>query len=81
MLYSVGSDMIRLQCAFVDTPEVERIINHIGKQKAMVLLISYQNTRVMMLKEVVIPSMQMIWMKCSMKQPVWWCKVNMEVPV
>lgn len=34
MLYSVGSDMIRLQCAFVDTPEVERIINHIGKQKS-----------------------------------------------
>jgi S-DNA-T family DNA segregation ATPase FtsK/SpoIIIE len=25
MLFSTGSDLIRLQCAFVDTPEVERI--------------------------------------------------------
>jgi len=34
MLYSVGSDMIRLQCAFVDTPEVERVITHIGNQRS-----------------------------------------------
>ncbi|HEX5624654.1 MAG TPA: DNA translocase FtsK, partial [Saprospiraceae bacterium] len=34
MLYSVGSDMIRLQCAFVDTPEVERVIKHIGNQQS-----------------------------------------------
>ena len=33
MLYSVGSDMIRLQCAFVDTPEVERVIKFIGTQQ------------------------------------------------
>ncbi len=34
MLYSVGSDVIRLQCAFVDTPEVERVIKTIAKQRS-----------------------------------------------
>ncbi len=33
MLYTVGNDMVRLQCAFVDTPEVDRIANFIGNQK------------------------------------------------
>ncbi|RYD97208.1 MAG: DNA translocase FtsK [Sphingobacteriales bacterium] len=33
MLVSHGSEMIRLQCAFVDTPEVERIVEFIGKQQ------------------------------------------------
>jgi len=33
MLLTVGSDIIRLQCAFVDTPEVEEAINHIAGQK------------------------------------------------
>jgi len=33
MLLSVGSDIIRLQCAFVDTPEVEEVIQHIADQK------------------------------------------------
>ncbi|WP_375238795.1 DNA translocase FtsK 4TM domain-containing protein [Aurantibacter sp.] len=34
MLYTQGNDMIRVQCAFVDTPEVEKIVNYIGAQKA-----------------------------------------------
>ncbi|NOT37331.1 MAG: DNA translocase FtsK [Saprospiraceae bacterium] len=34
MLYSVGSDVIRLQCPFVDTPEVERVIKTISKQRS-----------------------------------------------
>jgi S-DNA-T family DNA segregation ATPase FtsK/SpoIIIE len=34
MLYTQGNDMIRIQCAFVDTPEVERITDFIGSQKA-----------------------------------------------
>ena len=34
MLYTQGNDMIRIQCAFVDTPEVERITEFIGSQKA-----------------------------------------------
>ncbi|MGV6844949.1 MAG: DNA translocase FtsK [Lutibacter sp.] len=34
MLYSGGNDLIRLQCAFVDTPEVERITDFIGSQRA-----------------------------------------------
>jgi len=34
MLISQGSDMIRLQCAFVDTPELEHITNYIGEQQA-----------------------------------------------
>ncbi|OJV54400.1 MAG: hypothetical protein BGO31_09545 [Bacteroidetes bacterium 43-16] len=33
MLVSHGSEMIRLQCAFVDTPEVERIVEFIGTQQ------------------------------------------------
>lgn len=33
MLLSVGGNIIRLQCAFVDTPEVEKVINHIGSQQ------------------------------------------------
>jgi S-DNA-T family DNA segregation ATPase FtsK/SpoIIIE len=32
LLFSQGSDMIRVQCAFVDTPEVEEISSYIGKQ-------------------------------------------------
>jgi len=34
MLISVGSDLTRLQCAFVDTPEVDKITNFIGSQRA-----------------------------------------------
>ena len=33
MLISTGSDLVRVQCAFVDTPEVERITDFIGNQK------------------------------------------------
>ncbi|QCX53652.1 DNA translocase FtsK [Elizabethkingia sp. JS20170427COW] len=33
MLYFNGNDLTRLQCAFVDTPEVERIADFIGEQK------------------------------------------------
>jgi S-DNA-T family DNA segregation ATPase FtsK/SpoIIIE len=32
MLFSQGNDMIRVQCAFVDTPEVDLISQYIGKQ-------------------------------------------------
>ena len=34
LLYSNGNDLVRVQCAFVDTPEVERIVDYIGGQKA-----------------------------------------------
>lgn len=34
MLMSTGSDLIRLQCAFVDTPEVEELTEFIGSQRA-----------------------------------------------
>jgi S-DNA-T family DNA segregation ATPase FtsK/SpoIIIE len=33
MLLSTGSEMVRLQCAFVDTPEVEEITDFIGNQR------------------------------------------------
>ena len=33
MLVSHGSELLRLQCAFVDTPEVERIVDFIGSQR------------------------------------------------
>lgn len=34
MIYSTGSDLLRLQCGFVDTPEVEKICDFIGEQRA-----------------------------------------------
>ena len=34
MLLSTGSDLIRLQCAFVDTPEVEKIAHFIEEQQS-----------------------------------------------
>jgi len=34
MLFSQGNDLIRVQCAFVDTPEVENIVHHINQQQA-----------------------------------------------
>jgi len=33
MLLSMGSDIIRLQCAFVDTPEVDEICEFVGNQR------------------------------------------------
>ena len=34
MLLSTGSDLIRLQCAFIDTPEIEKLTEYIGSQRA-----------------------------------------------
>jgi len=34
LLYTQGNDLTRVQCAFVDTPEVEKICEFIGAQKA-----------------------------------------------
>jgi len=34
MLYTAGNDLNRIQCAFVDTPEVEKITDFIGSQRA-----------------------------------------------
>lgn len=33
MLYSTGSELVRLQCPFVDTPEVEEVTSFIGNQR------------------------------------------------
>ena len=33
MLLSTGNDLIRLQCAFIDTPEVEKVTEFIGEQR------------------------------------------------
>lgn len=33
LLFSQGSDLVRIQCAFVDTPEVEGIAQYIGNQR------------------------------------------------
>ena len=33
MLYTTGNELIRIQCAFVDTPEVDEIADYIGSQK------------------------------------------------
>jgi S-DNA-T family DNA segregation ATPase FtsK/SpoIIIE len=36
MLLSTGNDLVRLQCAFIDTPEVEAITSYIGEQRGFV---------------------------------------------
>ncbi|MCM1108321.1 MAG: DNA translocase FtsK [Clostridium sp.] len=36
MLFSTGADPVRVQCAFVDTPEVERISAYIARQQSYV---------------------------------------------
>jgi S-DNA-T family DNA segregation ATPase FtsK/SpoIIIE len=33
MLFAQGNDMIRLQCAFIDIPEIEKITEYIGSQQ------------------------------------------------
>lgn len=33
MLFTTGNELVRLQCAFVDTPEVDEITEYIGSQK------------------------------------------------
>jgi DNA segregation ATPase FtsK/SpoIIIE, S-DNA-T family len=33
MLLSTGNDLIRIQCAFIDTPEVEKVVDYIGSQQ------------------------------------------------
>jgi|GEM_PF-6149 len=33
MLFSAGSDLIRVQCAFIDTPEVDRVCDYVGEQQ------------------------------------------------
>lgn len=33
MLISHGSELLRVQCAFVDTPEVEKVVDFIGEQR------------------------------------------------
>jgi S-DNA-T family DNA segregation ATPase FtsK/SpoIIIE len=34
MLLSTGSDLLRLQCGFIDTPEIDRVTEYIGSQRA-----------------------------------------------
>jgi S-DNA-T family DNA segregation ATPase FtsK/SpoIIIE len=34
MLYTQGNELVRIQCAFVDTPEINKITDFIGSQKA-----------------------------------------------
>ena len=34
LLYTNGNEVVRVQCAFIDTPEVEKIVDYIGGQKA-----------------------------------------------
>ncbi|MCQ2310492.1 MAG: DNA translocase FtsK [Paludibacteraceae bacterium] len=33
MLYSGGGNLTRIQCAFIDTPEVEALVNHVSEQQ------------------------------------------------
>jgi len=33
MLLSTGSELIRLQCAFIDTPEIDKVTEFIGSQR------------------------------------------------
>ena len=48
MLYTQGNELIRIQCAFVDTPEVEKVSEFIGSQKgeeaAKIIVIAQQGS-------------------------------------
>lgn len=33
MLYTAGSDLTRIQCAFIDTPEVDKLVDFVGDQQ------------------------------------------------
>ncbi len=33
MLFTSGNEVIRVQCAFIDTPEVEKIVHHVSEQQ------------------------------------------------
>ena len=44
MLYTQGNDLIRIQCAFVDTPEVERISHTLADKGVTQTHIFCQNT-------------------------------------
>jgi len=37
LLYSAGQEPVRIQCAFVDTPEVEKLVTHISRQQSFTL--------------------------------------------
>ena len=37
MLYAANAELTRIQCAFVDTPEVEEIVNYISEQQSYAL--------------------------------------------
>ena len=41
MLFTQGNELIRIQCAFVDTPEIELLTDFIGSQKAYATAVSY----------------------------------------
>ena len=41
MLFLSGSEPVRVQCAFVDTPEVERITTYIAKQQSYLARSNY----------------------------------------
>lgn len=43
MLYSGGSDLIRIQCAFIDTPEIEKITDYVALNALMQMPIFYPN--------------------------------------
>ena len=38
MLFLQGADPVRVQCAFIDTPEVEEITKFIARQQRIILL-------------------------------------------
>ena len=53
MLYLQGNDPVRVQCAFVDTPEVEKIAEYISHQQDILQLSSCPNMLMKMQKAVV----------------------------
>ena len=45
MLYIQGNELIRLQCAFVDTPEVEKLTDFMVRKGLIPMRINCQNTK------------------------------------
>jgi S-DNA-T family DNA segregation ATPase FtsK/SpoIIIE len=73
MLLSTGNDLIRIQCAFVDTPEVDKITEFIGNQRG------YPDALILPEVPTEDGGEAETWTManataCSRRPPAWWCK-------
>jgi S-DNA-T family DNA segregation ATPase FtsK/SpoIIIE len=79
MLLSTGNDLIRIQCAFVDTPEVDKICDFIGNQRGYPDALILPECPPRTAKAVA------TWTTanataCSRRPHAWWCRRSKAAP-